>query len=123
MIIAGLGFASAVSAETLVGVVRRAQAELGQRAEALAVPDFKSQAPSLLAAARVLGLRILLVDRAGLTLAQPRCETFSSHAQTATGLGSIAEACALAAAGAHSYLFLARITQGLATCALAGPGA
>ena len=123
MIIAGLGFASAVSAETLVGVVRRAQAELGQRAEALAVPEFKSQSPSLQAAALALGVPILLINRPALTCVQPRCETFSGHAHAATGLGSIAEACALAAAGAHSYLLLARITQGLATCALAGPRA
>ena len=121
MIIAGLGFATLVSPENLTALVRRAQHELGQAAEALAAPDFKQHA-SLRAAAHALGLPVLFIPRPALALAQPRCQTFSTRASTATGLASIAEACALAAAGAQSHLLLPRITQGRASCALAGCG-
>lgn len=120
MIVAGIGFSSGASAEEIVALVRRAESLAGRPAEALAAPDFKSDAACLRAAAQTLGLPLRLVDRAVLAAVQKNCPTPSLVAAQAVGLGSVAEACALAGAGENSHLLVARLTQGKATCALAG---
>lgn len=119
MIVAGVGFSSLVAAEDLMGLVRRAEHQAGCAAEALAAPDFKDCA-ALRAAAAALNLPLILPGRAALAAVQPLCATHSGSAEAAVGLASVAEACALAAAGAKSRLLVPRISQGSATCALAG---
>jgi cobalt-precorrin 5A hydrolase len=59
------------------------------------------------------------VTRAALRGAQGRCLTRSDIAREATGFASVAEACALAAAGDAGRLILPRIANARATCALA----
>jgi cobalt-precorrin 5A hydrolase len=120
MIVAGVGFSSGAAAEEIVALVRRAQSGAGCRAQALAAPDFKGDAAVLREAARLLDLPLMLLDRAALAAAQHRCLTHSPVAAQKTGLGSVAEACALAGAGAESRLLVTRLTDQKTTCALAG---
>lgn len=119
MIVAGVGFRSGCPASEIVDLVRRAQALAGRLADALAAPAFKSGEPGLRAAAEVLALPLVLVERAALDAVQPRCLTRSVAAQAAVGLASVAEACALAAAGTAGRLLSPRIASAKATCALA----
>ncbi|WP_284255855.1 cobalamin biosynthesis protein [Acidocella aquatica] len=119
MIAAGVGFSSGALAEEIEVLVRLTERRAGQNAEVLAAPDFKDCAP-LRAAAAALRLPLILLGRVALEAAQPHCATHSDLAGAAVGLASVAEACALAAAGAKSRLLVARLAQGRATCALAG---
>jgi cobalt-precorrin 5A hydrolase len=120
MIVAGIGFSSGASAAEIVALVRRAETLAGRPAEALAAPDFKTDAACLREAAQALGLPLRLLDREILAAEQKNCLTPSLMAAQVVGLASVAEACALAGAGENSHLLVARLTQGKATCALAG---
>jgi cobalt-precorrin 5A hydrolase len=120
MIVAGVGFSSGVSAADIVALVQHAETMAGMAAQILAAPDFKAEVAELHEAAERLKLPLVLCDRAALAQAQPRCATRSEVAETAVGLASVAEACALAGAGADSRLVVPRISWGKATCALAG---
>ena len=118
-VIAGLGCRRDCPAADILLVVRDASA-LAQRAvDALAVPAFKADEPGVVEAARALALPLIPVDRLALQGAQGRCLTRSDVAQHATGFASVAEGCALAAAGDGARLLLPRIAGPRATCALA----
>jgi cobalt-precorrin 5A hydrolase len=117
-VIAGLGFRRDIAAADLLAMVAQAAAQAGRRVDALAVPDFKA-GEAAHEAARALAVPLILVERAALLGAQGRCLTRSETARQATGLASVAEACALAAAGERGQLLLARIAGARATCALA----
>jgi cobalt-precorrin 5A hydrolase len=120
-IVAGVGFRSACAAEEIVALVRRALAAAGrspQALAALAVPADRAQAPPLREAAARLGVTVLPVEPASLAAADAHVATHSVHAQAAYGVGSVAEAAALAAAGG-THLVLPRLASPAATCALA----
>lgn len=116
MIVAGVGFRATCTAEELAGLVRAVLA--GRTATVLAAPAFKAGAPALEAAA-LLGLSLVLVDDPALAAVQPLCPTRSDPARRATGHDSIAEACALAAAGRGARLLGPRTAAAMATCAVA----
>jgi cobalt-precorrin 5A hydrolase len=119
MTTAGIGLRAGCPADEIVDLVRRAEAAAGVRAEVMAAAAFKSEEPGLRAAADALALPLVLVERAALEAVQPRCLTRSAPAQAAVGLASVAEACALAAAGPAGRLLAPRIASAAATCALA----
>ncbi len=124
-LIAGIGCRRNVAAADIVALVRQALGATGDDAAALtmlAAPVFKDDEPALHQAAAELGVALTLVDDAAMEEAQPRCVTRSPCAQRATGLVSIAEGAALAAAGAGATLVLPRIANARATCALARMG-
>jgi cobalt-precorrin 5A hydrolase len=118
MIVAGVGFSSKCGGEELADLVRRAQATAGLAATALAAPDWKTGAACLMAAARILSLPILAVEWTRLAAADGDGVTESSFSRAAAGVGSVAEAAALAAAGPRARLALSRIASAHATCAL-----
>jgi cobalt-precorrin 5A hydrolase len=118
-VIAGFGCRRGCPADTLVALLEYACAQVGQAADALAVPAFKRDEPGPQEAARRLGVRLIFVEAAPLMAAQSRCVTHSARAEQATGVASVAEGSALAAAGPNSRLLLARIAGDGATCALA----
>jgi cobalt-precorrin 5A hydrolase len=125
VLIAGIGCRRNVASDDVVALVRRALADAGHAPSALttlAIPRFKADEPALRAAAAELGVALTLVDAAAMEEAQPRCVTRSSCAERSTGLASVAEGAALAAAGAGATLVLPRISNARATCALARPG-
>ena len=119
MIVAGLGFRNGCAADDIVRLVQAAEVRAGCAVGSLAVPGWKQGAPGLHAAAAHLGLPIVFIDNAALIAVQPRCPTRSVVAERVTGVASVAEGVALAASGGR--LLLARIDEGGATCALAGP--
>lgn len=118
MIVAGVGFSSQCTAEELAALVRRAEDTIARRAERLAAPVWKLRSPALQDAARILALSLTTISDAELEAADPRCVTRSTAAQARAGVGSVAEAAALAAAGPASRLALTRIASAHATCAL-----
>ncbi len=118
MIVAGVGCRRGCTAGDLVAVVRLAERRSGIAAAALAAPWFKAHEAGLREAAAALGLPLLLVEEEAMRAVQPRCPTRSDVALVATGLASVAEAAALAASGGR--LVLPRVSEGGATCALAG---
>ena len=118
-VVAGIGCRRNCPAEDILTVIRQACAKAGRPAAGVAVAEFKAHEPGLHAAARHLGLPLLLVDALALAAAQERCPTRSQHAAQAAGFASIAEGSALAAAGLGGRLLLPRVAFGGATCALA----
>jgi len=118
MIVAGVGFNSQCEPQELVGLVRRAEAMKDVRATSLAAPAWKLEASCLKAAAEILALPIVAISEAELAAVASRCVTVSAAAQARAGVGSVAEAAALAAAGESAQLTLPRIASRHATCAL-----
>ena len=118
-VFAGLGFRRGCPGADILAVVRDAGSRAGRAVDALAVPDFKADEAGIQDAALALALPVVRVPREALRGQQGRCLTRSEVARQATGLASVAEAAALAAAGAAGSLILPRITGARATCALA----
>jgi len=118
-VIAGIGCCRNCSTEDIVSVVGRACAETGALVSVLAAPAFKSDETGLHEAARLLQIPLILIDVAALLAVQEHCMTRAPRAAQAVGVASVAEGCALAAAGAGGRLLLARIASRTATCALA----
>jgi cobalt-precorrin 5A hydrolase len=119
VIVAGVGFRRDCSAAEISAVVRAACERVGCSVAAIAAPAEKVSAPELIAAALALHVPLLSVGREKLEAAQARCVTFSETVRRHVGIASVAEAVALAAAGAGSTLLLPRIAGSRATCALA----
>lgn len=118
-ILAGIGCRRDCPAEDIVALVAQAEQATGRAPTALAAPVGKSGEPGLRAAAERLALPVILVEPDALAAAQPRCVTRSAAAERALGVASVAEGCALAAAGSGARLVLPRIAGPRATCALA----
>jgi cobalt-precorrin 5A hydrolase len=125
MIIAGVGCRRGVSAAEIEAAVRAALARLGLASAALekiAAPAVKAAEGGIAAAAATLGVPLVWVAQEDLTLAGGRVTTRSERVAALMGVPCIAEAAALAAAGARARLLLPRIAVGPATCALADTG-
>jgi cobalt-precorrin 5A hydrolase len=118
-LIAGLGCRRGCGAAEIVALVHRAEAACGARLTVLAAPAAKCAEPGLIAAASALNLPLRPISPASLAAAQPRCVTRSPAAARALGVASVAEGCALAAAGPAGWLKLPRIASAAATCAVA----
>ena len=106
MIIAGFGFSSRATVESLKGAL----AATGQ------APDKVATLADKVALLAGLGFPVIAV-----TGPLPDTPTQSPASLAARGAGSVAEACALAAAGPGAYLLTTRRVSpdGLATCAIA----
>jgi len=117
--VAGIGCRRGCGGDTIAALVRRATRAAGCDVAALAAPAFRGEEPGVRSAARALALPLIVVERAALAAAQPRCVTRSGRAEQAVGFASVAEAAALAAAGPDSTLVLPRISGDGITCAIA----
>ena len=115
MIVAGFGF----RAEATKASLKDAYERLGGGADLLAVPHDKAGALCIRQLAAELDLKIQAIDAE--TLAATETPTQSDRVTKERGTGSVAEACALAAAGAEGRLMAQRhISEDrMATCALA----
>ena len=125
MIVAGVGFRRGVEAQEIVALVAWALERAALPPDALsglATAEPLAGVPAFLSAADRLSVRPLAVPRASLGEAAPRVRTRSARALAAYGVGSVAEAAALAAAGPGAMLVLERIASPSATCALARGG-
>ncbi|MBN8294778.1 cobalamin biosynthesis protein [Rhodobacter sp. NTK016B] len=110
MIVAGFGFSTRATLASLQGAL----AATGGTPGALAT--LADKAPALAPLARKMNLPLIEVSGP-----LPDTPTQSPASLSARGTGSVAEACALAAAGPGAYLMAPRAVSpdGLATCALA----
>ncbi|WP_170325440.1 cobalamin biosynthesis protein [Ruegeria arenilitoris] len=117
MIVAGLGFSSKATVDSLQAAFDRASA--GQTIDALATVADKEGHAALtqFAASTALPLHFI----APADLAGQRTLTCSNHSRATYGTGSVAEASALAAAGPGARLTSPRHISDdrLATCAVA----
>lgn len=123
IVVAGIGFRGRATTADIVDIVHRAQNQTRSAVRLLAVPQVKAGpaalAEALAEAVAILELPLITLDRMQLERVQGSCPTQSAAAMTAIGLGSVAEACALAALDEHARLVLPRIANTQATCALA----
>ncbi len=115
MIVAGIGCRRDCPAETILALI----ATLHHPIDALAAPQAKCAEPGLQTSARHLGLPLHPISHEALLAVQPLCPTSSLRALEETGIASVAEGCALAAAGPGAKLILPRIANAAATLALA----
>jgi cobalt-precorrin 5A hydrolase len=126
MIVAGIGCRRGAPVAAIEAVIGAALARAGLGKDALALiatAAAKCDEPGIAAAASALGLPLVCVAGPELEHAGERGATRSARVLAMTGVPSVAEAAALAAAGRDARLLLARIALGPATCALAISGA
>ncbi|KAB1075284.1 cobalamin biosynthesis protein [Methylobacterium planeticum] len=122
-VVAGIGFRRGTPAAEIVALLRRALREAASDdLGALATAADRADAPACREAARAFGLVPLGVAPAALAAVDARVPTRSPRIERLRGIGSLAEAAALAAAGDGARLILPRIASPGATCALARPG-
>jgi cobalt-precorrin 5A hydrolase len=126
MIVAGVGCKRGAPAPDIEAAINAALARAGVAAHTLdciATIAAKSGEAGIAAAAAKLGVTLVLVQDADLHAASDRTATRSERALALTGVPSVAEAAALAAAGPTARLIGPRLVMGAATCALAASGA
>jgi cobalt-precorrin 5A hydrolase len=121
MMIAGVGCRRGTSAAAIEAAIAAALARAGlasQRLDVLATAAFKGDEPGIAAAAAARGVPLIYVAQADLERAGGHA-THSRRVARLIGVGSVAEAAALAAGGPAARLVVPRIAIGPATCALA----
>jgi cobalt-precorrin 5A hydrolase len=126
MIVAGIGCRRGAAAQEIEAAIQAALAHAGIAAtdlKAIATGSAKAAEPGIAATAAKLGLSVMPVPDAELKVAGTRVATRSDRVLALTGVPSLAEAAALAAAGPSSRLIASRLVVGAATCALASSGA
>jgi len=126
MIVAGIGCRKGAPAAAIKAAIESALTRAGVAADALALiatSEEKSKEPGIADAAARLGVPLVLIAQRDLKAAGDRAETRSERVVALTGVPSVAEAAALAAAGPAAKLLARRLAVGPATCALAEAGA
>lgn len=126
MIVAGVGCRRGAPAPDIEAAIRAALARAGMAADvldAIATIAAKQSEAGIKTAAEKLGVAIVLVSETDLKAAGARTATRSARVLALTGIPSVAEAAALAAAGPAARLIGPRLVIGAATCALAASGA
>jgi cobalt-precorrin 5A hydrolase len=121
LIAIGIGCRKNCPGAAIVALVRRAlagfsEAEGERRLFTLA--DKRGE-EGLHAAAEALAFELVFLPREALAAAAPRLLTRSAAVQTRFGVDSVAEAAALAGAGAKARLLGPRLAENGATCAIA----
>jgi cobalamin biosynthesis protein CbiG len=122
VIVAGIGCRRGTSAPDIEAAIRAALVQAGIAADALtaiATMAAKHDEAGIETAAANLGVNVVLVAEAELKAAGDRTKTKSARVLALTGVPSVAEAAALAAAGPLARLISQRLVLGAATCALA----
>ena len=122
MIVAGVGCRRGAAARDIEAAVRAALAQASVTLDSLgciATTAAKEDEAGIRAAAAKLGVSVVLLSRAEMEAAAPRAATRSERVLALTGVPSVAETAALAAAGPAARLISPRLVLGAATCALA----
>jgi cobalt-precorrin 5A hydrolase len=121
-LVAGIGFRRGTGTEEILALVRRAlgdAAPAGAALAGLATAGDRAGDPAFTEAARALGVPGRGLGPDALAAADARCLTRSPRVEALRGVGSLAEAAALALAGPGGRLLGPRIASAGATCALA----
>ena len=125
MIVAGIGCRRGAPAPDIEAAVRaalvRANITAGEL-DVIATIAAKRGEVGIQAAAEKLGVCVIVVSEADLKTASDRPATRSERVLALTGVPSVAETAALAAAGPAARLISPRLVVGAATCALAVSG-
>lgn len=103
-------------------LVRRGLEAVGldhNRLRALATADDRAGEPTFREAASALGCEAIGLAPDALRAVDDRVPTRSARIEADRGIGSLAEAAALAGAGESAVLVMRRITSAGTTCALA----
>jgi cobalt-precorrin 5A hydrolase len=125
MIVAGVGCKSGASAREIEAAIGAALSQAGVDNGTLgliATSSAKAGEAGVAAAATGRGLKIVFVSQADLEAAGARTLTHSERVLAVSGVPSVSEAAALAAAGPGARLLGPRVAVGPATCALAVTG-
>lgn len=123
MIVAGIGCRKGVDAAGVLAAVDAAlrSHDLDRAAlSALATTTFKQDEAAIFAAARQLGLEVIIIEGAEET---QYTITRSDISLAVAGSPSVSESAALAAAGKDARLLGPRLIIGAVTCAIAVSGA
>ncbi len=117
----GVGCRAGVSGEAIAALLRRALIEFGapEGERRLFTLAAKAEEPGLVEAARLIGAKLTPLPLAALEAEVPRILTPSPVVQLLFGVPAIAEAAALAGAGAGGKLLGPRLAADDATCAVA----
>jgi cobalt-precorrin 5A hydrolase len=122
----GVGLRSGASCDAVIALVEEAIAqartlapELDFAQAPLFTVEMKRGEEGLRAAAERLSRRLQFVSSDLLAAADKRVQTRSALSEKHHGVGSVAEAAALAGAGSHARLVLPRISGVGVTCAVA----
>ncbi|MEE7448044.1 precorrin methylase [Methylobacterium radiotolerans] len=121
-LVAGIGFRRGTDADEIAELIERALALVGAARSSLAAvatADDRASDPAIRAATARFGLAPHPIAAAALEARDAEIVTRSARVERLRGVGSVAEAAALAGAGSGSRLALPRIASGGATCALA----
>ena len=121
-LVAGIGFRRNTGPDEITALITRALGQAGVDGTALAAVATaadRAGEPAIAAAAAGFGLAPCPVGPDALAASDARVVTRSARIEGLRGVGSLAEAAALAVAGPGSRLVLPRIASGGATCALA----
>ncbi len=121
VIIAGVGLRPGTSEADILACLdlTLAQAGLAQAPIRLATLASRFGEPGLSAAARSRNVELVAIPDAALAGFEAACATRSTRIAGLYGVGSVAEAAALAAAGPGAVLVQPRIATTRVTCALA----
>lgn len=122
MMVAGIGFRAGASWQDIVTLVTLATKNVSLSPDdlrGLATLDQKAAEAGFIEAADRLKLRAIAVGPEVLRGMADGVRTHSPRVQALHGVGSVAEAAALAAAGPGARLLLSRIASERVTCALA----
>ena len=117
----GVGCRAGVAGEVIAALARRALEETGapEGDRQMFTLAAKADEPGLIEAARIIGVALTPLPIAALNAQAERILTPSAPAQTRFGAPNIAEAAALAGAGAGGRLLGPRLAADGATCAIA----
>ena len=116
----GIGCRRGCPAETIVTLVKRVIEEIGKPVTAqLFSIETKRGEPGLAAASRALGLPLVFLPGSDLAGVLGGVTIRSARVEAAVGVGSVAEAAALAGIGPGGTLIVPRRTEQGATCAAA----
>lgn len=122
MIVAGFGFRKGASTESLRDALQQASKKAGHSDATLAgigVPADKETTPAFVDLVGSMEAPVIAIEPDALSSVQTN--TQSARVLEMRGTGSVAEACALLAAGKGASLLTARVISSdrMATCALA----
>ncbi|SFG37657.1 cobalamin biosynthesis protein [Methylobacterium gossipiicola] len=121
-VVAGIGFRRATAADEILALVARALVPQPLPLGCLVTAADRADEPAIRAAAAALRVPLIGVPAEDLIAVDDRVVTRSARITATRGVGSVAEAAALAAAGPGATLLGPRIASAGATCALALPG-
>jgi cobalt-precorrin 5A hydrolase len=123
MMVAGIGCRAGASAQDIEAALSAALNGAPTWAlDVIATSAAKANEAGIGEVARTRGVTLVAVAQAELEAAATRGVTHSARVLALTGVPSVAEAAALAAAGPTARLLVPRVAVGNATCALAVSG-